>query len=106
MASQALVQKMKGAETAAVELGHPGQGLDLQAVVQSVMSAQESLQTALAIRDKAVAAFQESHPHGRCEQPSTGLSIEQCSRPTPAASPLATKIKKYETAQDATYSIA
>jgi flagellar hook-basal body complex protein FliE len=34
-------------------------GADVQKVVQSVMSAQESLQTALAIRDKAVAAFQE-----------------------------------------------
>jgi flagellar hook-basal body complex protein FliE len=31
----------------------------IQSVVESVMSAQESLQTALAIRDKAVAAFQE-----------------------------------------------
>jgi flagellar hook-basal body complex protein FliE len=32
---------------------------DVQGVVQAVMTAQESLQTALAIRDKAVAAFQE-----------------------------------------------
>lgn len=32
---------------------------DVQTVVQSVMSAQENLQTALAIRDKAVGAFQE-----------------------------------------------
>lgn len=56
MASQAL-GNVKGAETAAVH-GIEGKQ-DLQAVVQSVMSAQESLQTALAIRDKAVAAFQE-----------------------------------------------
>jgi flagellar hook-basal body complex protein FliE len=30
-----------------------------QSVVEAVMSAQESLQTALAVRDKAVSAFQE-----------------------------------------------
>ncbi len=51
------VHAMKGAETAAVN-GVSG-NVDLQSVVQSVMSAQESLQTALAIRDKSVAAFQE-----------------------------------------------
>lgn len=51
------VHNVKGAETAAVD-GVSGKA-DIQAVVQSVMSAQESLQTALAIRDKAVAAFQE-----------------------------------------------
>ena len=51
------VHNVKGAETAAVD-GIAGKA-DVQAVVQSVMSAQEALQTALAIRDKAVAAFQE-----------------------------------------------
>lgn len=51
------VHNVKGAETAAVD-GIAGKA-DIQAVVQSVMAAQESLQTALAVRDKAVAAFQE-----------------------------------------------
>ena len=32
---------------------------DVQSVVQAVMTAQENLQTALAVRDKAVAAFTE-----------------------------------------------
>ena len=34
-----------------------------QSVVEAVMSAQEKLQTALAVRDKAVAAFQDVHPN-------------------------------------------
>ncbi len=51
------VQSVKHAETMSVD-GIEGK-TDLQSVVQSVMSAQESLQTALAIRDKSVAAFQE-----------------------------------------------
>ena len=48
---------LKGAETLSVQ-GIKGTA-DVQTVVQSVMSAQENLQTALAVRDKAVAAFQE-----------------------------------------------
>ncbi|MDX7952988.1 flagellar hook-basal body complex protein FliE [Lichenihabitans sp. Uapishka_5] len=51
------VGNVKHAETMAVD-GISGKA-NVQDVVQSVMSAQESLQTALAIRDKAVAAFQE-----------------------------------------------
>jgi flagellar hook-basal body complex protein FliE len=51
------LQNVKTAETMSVG-GIEGKA-DLQSVVQSVMSAQESLQTALAIRDKSVAAFQE-----------------------------------------------
>ena len=51
------VQKLKAAETSAVS-GIEGKA-SAQDVVQSVMSAQESLQTALAVRDKSVAAFQE-----------------------------------------------
>lgn len=51
------VKKMKAAETAALS-GIEGKS-SARDVVQSVMSAQESLQTALAIRDKSVAAFQE-----------------------------------------------
>ena len=51
------VKKLKSAESAAVS-GIEGNATT-QSVVSSVMSAQESLQTALAIRDKAVAAFQE-----------------------------------------------
>ncbi len=51
------VQKLKTAETSAVS-GIEGKA-SAQDVVQSVMSAQESLQTALAVRDKSVAAFQE-----------------------------------------------
>lgn len=48
---------MKTAETLSTQ-GIKGTA-DVQTVVQSVMSAQENLQTALAIRDKAVGAFQE-----------------------------------------------
>jgi flagellar hook-basal body complex protein FliE len=51
------VQSLKKAETLSVQ-GIEGKA-DLQSVVQSVMSAQESLQTALALRDKSVAAYQE-----------------------------------------------
>ena len=51
------VKKLKGAEAASIS-GIEGKA-STQDVVQSVMSAQESLQTALAIRDKSVAAFQE-----------------------------------------------
>ena len=51
------VKKMKAAEAASIS-GIEGKS-STQDVVQSVMSAQESLQTALAIRDKSVAAFQE-----------------------------------------------
>ena len=51
------VHKLKSAETAAVS-GIEGKATT-QDVVSAVMSAQESLQTALAIRDKAVGAFQE-----------------------------------------------
>ena len=51
------LNSVKGAEKAAVD-GVEGKA-ELQSVVQTVMSAQESLQTALAVRDKAVAAFQE-----------------------------------------------
>ena len=51
------VQRLRSAESAAVS-GIEGKATT-QDVVSSVMSAQESLQTALAIRDKAVAAFQE-----------------------------------------------
>lgn len=51
------VKKMKAAEAASIS-GIEGKA-SAQDVVQSVMSAQESLQTALAIRDKAVGAFQE-----------------------------------------------
>jgi flagellar hook-basal body complex protein FliE len=55
--SKEAVDNVKGAESMSVE-GLAGKA-DVQAVVQAVMTAQESLQTALAIRDKAVAAFQE-----------------------------------------------
>ena len=51
------VQRMKTAESLSMD-GLQGKA-NVQSVVQSVMSAQESLQTALAIRDKSVAAFQE-----------------------------------------------
>ena len=51
------VKQMKAAEAASIS-GIEGK-TNAQDVVQSVMSAQESLQTALAVRDKAVSAFQE-----------------------------------------------
>ena len=51
------MQSVKHAESLAVD-NIEGKA-DTQAVVQAVMTAQENLQTALAIRDKSVAAFQE-----------------------------------------------
>ena len=51
------VSGLKGAEATATQ-GIKGSA-DVQTVVGQVMGAQESLQTALAIRDKAVGAFQE-----------------------------------------------
>ena len=51
------VQSLKTAETLSVD-GLQGKA-GAQSVVQAVMSAQEALQTALAVRDKSVAAFQE-----------------------------------------------
>lgn len=51
------VQSLKTAEAVSVD-GIEGKA-GAQSVVQAVMSAQESLQTALAVRDKSVAAFQE-----------------------------------------------
>ena len=51
------VGNLKAAEKVSVD-GIQGKA-DLQSVVQSVMSAQLSLQTALAVRDKTVAALQE-----------------------------------------------
>ncbi len=56
VASDAL-HSVKHAEAVSVD-GLEGKA-NVQTVVQSVMSAEESLQTALAIRDKSVAAFQE-----------------------------------------------
>jgi flagellar hook-basal body complex protein FliE len=56
LSSQA-VDNVKKAETMSVD-GIEGKA-NVQSVVQAVMTAQESLQTALAIRDKTVAAFQE-----------------------------------------------
>ena len=51
------VSSVKKAETMSVDALQGGS--NLQQVVQAVMSAQENLQTALAVRDKSVAAFQE-----------------------------------------------
>ena len=51
------VQSLKSAESLSID-GLEGKA-NVQAVVQAVMSAQESLQTAVAVRDKTVAAFQE-----------------------------------------------
>ena len=51
------VGKMKEAEGASIA-GIEGKATT-QSVVSSVMGAQESLSTALAVRDKAVAAFQD-----------------------------------------------
>jgi flagellar hook-basal body complex protein FliE len=53
--SSGTVGSLKSAETLSVQ-GLEGKA-NLQEVVQSVMSAQENLQSALAIRDKAVSAF-------------------------------------------------
>ena len=51
------VAKLRTSETMSVA-GIQGQATT-QSVVEAVMSAQEQLQTALAVRDKAVAAFQD-----------------------------------------------
>ncbi len=48
------LQKAESVSTAALQ----GKG-DTRAVVEAVMQAEQSLQTALAVRDKMVAAFQE-----------------------------------------------
>ncbi len=55
--SKDTVDKMKTSETMSVA-GIEGKATT-QSVVESVIAAQESLQTALAVRDKAVSAFQE-----------------------------------------------
>ena len=54
---QSAAQSVKAGESAAIS-GLRGQ-LPLQDVVEAVMSAERSLQTALALRDKSVAAWQE-----------------------------------------------
>ena len=51
------VQTMRAGETAAIA-GLKGKA-SVQEVVQAVMSAEQSLQAALAVRDKVVAAYQE-----------------------------------------------
>lgn len=51
------VADLKGGEAAAIS-GLRGQ-MPVQDVVEAVMSAERSLQTALALRDKTVAAYQE-----------------------------------------------
>lgn len=51
------LQTMRGGEAAAVA-GLQGQA-SVQQVVSAVMSAEQTLQTALAVRDKVVAAYQE-----------------------------------------------
>ena len=55
--SKDTVDKMKTSESMSVA-GIEGKATT-QSVVEAVMAAQESLQTALAVRDKAVSAFQE-----------------------------------------------
>ena len=55
--SKDTVDKLKTSETMSVA-GIEGKATT-QSVVESVIAAQESLQTALAVRDKAVSAFQE-----------------------------------------------
>ena len=55
--SSGTVEKMKASESMSIA-GIQGKATT-QSVVEAVMSAQESLQTALAVRDKAVSAFQE-----------------------------------------------
>lgn len=55
--SKDTVDKLKTSESVSIA-GLQGKAT-VQSVVQSVMDAQESLQTALAVRDKAVAAFQD-----------------------------------------------
>ena len=51
------VDALKSSEAAAIG-GIQGK-VSVQEVVQSIMTAQESLQTAIAIRDKVVSAYQE-----------------------------------------------
>ncbi len=51
------LHSVEGAEKLSIS-GIEGKA-SVQSVVESVMTAQENLQTALAVRDKAVAAFQE-----------------------------------------------
>ena len=51
------VESIKAAEATSI-MGLKGQA-SVQQVVEAVMSAEQSLQTALAVRDKVVAAYQE-----------------------------------------------
>lgn len=51
------IEALKGAETTAIT-GIQGKA-SVQQVVQTIMAAEETLQTALAVRDKVVAAYQE-----------------------------------------------
>ena len=55
--SMEAVQKIKDGEAAAIA-GVDGQA-SVQQVVEAVMAAESSLQTAIAIRDKVVSAYQE-----------------------------------------------
>ncbi|MGO9007097.1 MAG: flagellar hook-basal body complex protein FliE [Beijerinckiaceae bacterium] len=55
--TQDTVGKLKSAEATAIS-GLQGQA-SVQQVVQTVMDAQSSLQTAIAVRDKLVSAYQE-----------------------------------------------
>jgi flagellar hook-basal body complex protein FliE len=55
--SKNTIDSLKNSEATSIN-GIEGKN-NIQSVVEGIMSAQESLQTALAIRDKAVAAFQE-----------------------------------------------
>ena len=48
---------IKAGETAAIQ--GIGGGMGLQEVVSAIMSAEQSLQTAIAVRDKVVSAYQE-----------------------------------------------
>lgn len=56
-AAQGLVDKLATGEAAAIQ-GVQGKAA-VQDVVQAVMSAEQSLQFAIAVRDKAVAAYQQ-----------------------------------------------
>ncbi|TVR08317.1 MAG: flagellar hook-basal body complex protein FliE [Salinarimonadaceae bacterium] len=51
------IESMQRAEAASI-MGLQGQA-SVQQVVEAVMSAEQSLQTAIAVRDKVVAAYQE-----------------------------------------------
>lgn len=55
--SKSTVDKLQASEAMSIS-GIQGKATT-QSVVEAVMSAQEQLQTALAVRDKAVAAFQD-----------------------------------------------